>query len=250
MSYEIIKALGAAQETTDVANLLGEIASNLRMGCYTFWAVNVPGRPVRDPWAISNAPREWSLEYLEKGYSLIDPVATSAARHIVPFAWGGSDYLGGLTRQQQQVFSDAKKYGIFFGILVPIHAPGNEFAAISMVAKETETEEEFNLELHQRTLTLISLAPYIHSAVRRILNVDEQTTAAHSLSPREVECLSWIAHGKSYEDIAQILSISRNTVITHVNRAKVKLAVNTPQQAVSLLISSGLANVEAVGTNI
>ena len=250
MISKMIIALGAAQETADVGNLLGEIANNLGMGFYTYWAVNVPGRPVRDPWAISDTPREWSREYIEKSYALIDPVVTNSMRHILPFAWGGSDYLKGLTKQQQQVFSDAKKHGIVLGILAPVHAPGNEFAAISLVAKETETEKKFLQKFPQRSLALNALAPYIHSAVRRIFNVEERTNAALNLSAREIECLSWFANGKSYEDIAQILEISRNTVITHVNRAKKKLDVSSPQQAVSLLISCGISHVEALGTNI
>lgn len=250
MISTMITALGDAQTTSDVKHLLDEVTQEISMSCYTYWAVNVPGRAVRDPWAITTSLYEWRSEYVEKGYALIDPVVVNAAIHLAPFPWGTKDYLKGLTKSESQVFIDAKKHGIKYGILVPIHAPGSEFAAISMIAAPMETEEEFITEYPHRSIILGALAPHIHTALRRILNVQKRTTSTHLLSAREVECLSWVAHGKTFQDIGQILEISRNTVITHVNRAKTKLDVRTSQQAVSLLITNGIIQAEQVGTNI
>lgn len=53
------------------------------------------------------------------------------------------------------------------------------------------------------------------------------------LTPREYECLRWVAAGKTDDEIAQILSITPHTVRFHVDNAKVKLNVATRVQAVA-----------------
>ena len=250
LTTKIISALESVKNTSEINDVLGDITQNVGMAGYTYWAVNVPGRAVRDPFIITSLSDEWGIEYATKGYVHVDPVVVSSPKHITPYYWGTKDYLKTITKKEQLVFSDAQKHGIKFGILVPVHAPGNEFSAISMVADSNETEKEFINKFTKRSLALGSVAPHIHATVRRLLNVVESEEIARLLSAREVECLSWVAQGKSLADIAEILTISRTTVITHVNRAKAKMGVSTSQQAVLLLTASGLVQHEKYGTNI
>jgi LuxR family transcriptional regulator of spore coat protein len=49
-----------------------------------------------------------------------------------------------------------------------------------------------------------------------------------TLSPRELEILTWAAKGKTYWEIARILGIAYASVHTHIDRIRLKLnAVNT-----------------------
>jgi DNA-binding CsgD family transcriptional regulator len=52
------------------------------------------------------------------------------------------------------------------------------------------------------------------------------------LSPRELEVLYWLKHGKTSWDIAKILDISERTVNYHVNNILQKLDVTNRLQAV------------------
>ncbi len=61
-----------------------------------------------------------------------------------------------------------------------------------------------------------------------------------SLTKREVECLEWIANGKSSWDIGQILGISPDTVNYHVKKTLRKLDVSSRTTAVVRAISLGL----------
>ena len=54
-----------------------------------------------------------------------------------------------------------------------------------------------------------------------------------SLSDREIEILSWLSHGKSTEDIAEIMEIAERTVNYHVANLKTKLGVETRAHAVA-----------------
>lgn len=53
------------------------------------------------------------------------------------------------------------------------------------------------------------------------------------LSDREIEILGWLSHGKSTEDIAEIMQIAERTVNYHVANLKTKLGVETRAHAVA-----------------
>ena len=60
-----------------------------------------------------------------------------------------------------------------------------------------------------------------------------------SLSPRETEVLTWIAAGKTDEEIAVILGISRNTVDTHMRHVFRKLDATNRVTAVVAGLTHG-----------
>jgi DNA-binding response OmpR family regulator len=52
------------------------------------------------------------------------------------------------------------------------------------------------------------------------------------LNDREVECLTWVARGKTSADIAQILGLAKRTVDFHIDNARGKLGAMTRTEAV------------------
>ena len=65
---------------------------------------------------------------------------------------------------------------------------------------------------------------------------DEDTVC---LTDREMECLQWIAAGKSDWQIGKILNISQKTVNYHVENVKRKFGVATRIQAVVAAMRQG-----------
>jgi DNA-binding NarL/FixJ family response regulator len=61
-----------------------------------------------------------------------------------------------------------------------------------------------------------------------------------ALGKRQVEALTWVARGKTSEEIARILGVSKPTVEFHVNNARVKLGVATRSEAVAKAIAGRL----------
>jgi DNA-binding NarL/FixJ family response regulator len=61
-----------------------------------------------------------------------------------------------------------------------------------------------------------------------------------TLTPREREMVAWVATGRSNDEIAKELVISRDTVRTHVSRAMVKLNARDRAQLVVFAVRSGL----------
>lgn len=60
------------------------------------------------------------------------------------------------------------------------------------------------------------------------------------LTPREVECLTWLARGLKQEALAEELKLSKPTVEMHLGNARKKLAAKTSTHAVAIAVSRGL----------
>jgi len=89
------------------------------------------------------------------------------------------------------------------------------------------------------------LAP---SVTRRVIEHFGTTAARRAphpeldqLTEREREVVSWVATGRSNQEIAEALVVSPDTVRTHVSRAMVKLHARDRAQLVVFAMESGLA---------
>lgn len=61
-----------------------------------------------------------------------------------------------------------------------------------------------------------------------------------NLSPRERQCLTFLAKGKRLKDIAESLGIKVKTVDKQVSSARDKLGATTNEQAVAIAIRANL----------
>nr|WP_070959535.1 helix-turn-helix transcriptional regulator [Hyphomonas sp. Mor2] len=72
----------------------------------------------------------------------------------------------------------------------------------------------------------------LHRPIRLTQTVTSDDSVQASLSHREVQCLQWLAAGKTLLEAATILDISERTLRFHISNAKEKLGVSTTMQAV------------------
>jgi transcriptional regulator EpsA len=100
--------------------------------------------------------------------------------------------------------------------------------------------KEHALEMKKQVMDFIM--PHVDYALRKIkpLQVDaidkaESVFSLSTLSEREIEVISWIKAGKTNQEIGMILSISQNTVKSHLKRIFQKLNIGRRAQAVALL---------------
>ena len=75
------------------------------------------------------------------------------------------------------------------------------------------------------------------------------TTTIYLLTPREKECATWLILGKTAEETAAILGLSRRTVEDHLAAMKAKLGCSNKVQLAVLLLSHGLDVKKASLTN-
>jgi DNA-binding CsgD family transcriptional regulator len=83
------------------------------------------------------------------------------------------------------------------------------------------------------------LGPHLRQFVRAARRRAPASTASRSLTPREREVLSYVAEGRTNDEVAHLLSISSQTVRKHLENAYEKLDVHTRTGAVAAVF--GLA---------
>jgi len=83
------------------------------------------------------------------------------------------------------------------------------------------------------------LGEFINLAVMEEAAADGEKDGVQ-LTPREGEVLDWVRKGKSYADIAEILSISRRTVEFHIKNVMDKLGASNRVSAVVIAMRRGI----------
>lgn len=192
----------------------------------------VPTKPVtarefRRSILLERWPAEWGQRYTLRNYVGHDPVIQALQTRTSTFRWEECDGVGA-----SRVMLEARDFGLCAGIAIPFLTLEGETAAVSLGAARLEISSD-----EQAMLALVSCF-----ALGRALRIGpaEDGDRGPILSPRERECLQWVAAGKSDWDIGVILGISASTVEKHLLAARTKLVASTRTQAVAEAIRRGV----------
>jgi DNA-binding CsgD family transcriptional regulator len=130
----------------------------------------------------------------------------------------------------------------------PTCSDGEAFGAIQLTSRRGEfailgferssPSDEPDDEIAPEPTELKILGEYFHCHMLRRNGVD--TSEALVVSARELDCLRWVAAGKSAWEASVILGISERTVRFHLNSAREKLNCTTTTQAVAKAVSQQL----------
>jgi LuxR family transcriptional regulator, quorum-sensing system regulator CviR len=131
----------------------------------------------------------------------------------------------------------AKDYGYMDGWShANWHANNAAVSVISFAGKKVDHD--------RRTMTILKyIVPHLAESFMNIFNPNlvklREGTRFH-VTPRELEILKWLEHGKSTWDISVILSRSERVVKWHVNNLMQKLSAQNRAQAVAIGMRLGL----------
>jgi LuxR family quorum sensing-dependent transcriptional regulator len=183
--------------------------------------------------------RNWTKEWTElsdqKGFTANSFVIIEARDRMCPFTWRDVPETRSLSAGEQEVWDAVVAWGWNNGFVLPVHGPGGYFATVSMASPERDLDLGVGNRLH-----LQMVATLAHERCRVLAKLDMAEQPFDAMSARELECLRWVAAGKTDWEIGMILSISAATVKFHLNRARAKLGARTRAQAVALLVLHGL----------
>jgi DNA-binding CsgD family transcriptional regulator len=188
-----------------------------------------------DTLLFRNSTKDWAAisdgkRLQHKSFSIVE-----ARRRMTPFTWRDITEARMLSTGEQETWDAMLDSGWENGFVLPVHGPGGYFAAVSMGSPERD------LDLgHDNRLRLQLIATLAHERSRALARLGSSEGPLATMSARELECLRWVADGKTDGDIANILSISATTVKFHVDRARAKLGARTRAQAVARLVLYGL----------
>jgi DNA-binding CsgD family transcriptional regulator len=189
----------------------------------------------QSPHLFRNWPKEWARLSDEKNFGSHSPVLPYARRSVTPFTWIEASEATTMTSAQQKVWDTALEWGWSNGFVVPIHGPNGYFCYIGMASQE----RDLNLSAERRAHLYLK-AMLAHERCYTLSEISESDVEGLGLTPRELECMRWVAAGKTDWEIGVILTISCSTARFHVERARKKLNARTRPQAVATLVARGL----------
>ena len=186
-------------------------------------------QPIDPKNAFGELGADWSVRYREQEYVHIDSSIQLSLQTRYPFTWGALRENRRISSLAEKIFIEAEndfRYGD--GLLVPIHMADGSVSVVSIIGEKPETDAEI-----VRGLGMAAM--FLHSEARPLILSDEEVSSrkfSAPISQRQLDCIQWVAEGKSDWEISKILGISEATVHNHVERAKRSLGVNTRVQAV------------------
>jgi DNA-binding CsgD family transcriptional regulator len=201
-------------------------------GLKHFAYVSFPSGEDDMPLMLTTYPEDWVERYGENRYDRIDPVIARAVGTMLPFSWTIEALKSPpqpITRRLRCFLDEAAEAGIRRGVTIPIHDRQGRASSLTLAEFGMEPDFQRCIDQNQHALHLVAL--HLHARLRQDERPEPETRPA--LTPREIDCLQWAAKGKSASDIAEIMRISRRTVVFHTENAKQKFGVATLSQAIA-----------------
>lgn len=171
---------------------------------------------------LSNFPPVW----LQQAQLTSPPGSEEDAEHgnrsLTPRAWKG------------QVHEKTVATGVSF----PVHHKDGAVGILNLVL-DADADTAGRGRGHSKWLYGAMIANFVHEAMLQLVRKHELLLKA-PLTPRELECLKWIADGKSTWEISRILGISEHGVQHHVRNTMDKFDVTSRHKAVARAIACGV----------
>lgn len=188
--------------------------------------------------------REWALGRFRQ-----DPLWRMKSRGELgdrqarPLLWenrAGRVILAGgravLTSSEFETMRWVYGYGARTGVNTQASAPNGRAVSVTFYADHPPAELS---GLEDAQAILFYLSHRIAHELRDCLTVDERSEGVR-LTPRETECMRWVAAGKNAQETAVIMQLSVQTVRDHLKRVRAKLNSTTRAQALMRAASLGL----------
>lgn len=228
--YDLIDGFSDAAADQAVLDAFGAFAQRFGFHCFTYAVFRAGGVLCFQ----SSFPAEWRERYLARGYDRVDPVVRATFQRALPFSWDEA-CRAGVEPAQQRIFDEAREFGLWRGLTVPVRESGGDVAVVSLAAGRERSVPggiPGGDPVHLGAL-------HLHEALlRRDGGRKDVRGPDPDLSLDERECLLWAARGKSAWDVAGILDLSEDDVHRHGRSAMAKMGVATKAQALARAIAS------------
>jgi DNA-binding CsgD family transcriptional regulator len=226
-ALEFLQAGPAAQDLSAFQDRFEAAIRHHGFTRYSYLRLAEHGQPIVPKLAFGRGVDEWAAYYIEQGFGAHDPAMAGIFNSTRPFAW--SEVQGQAdTPEAKRVFAEAQTSGAREGLLVPIHGAAGELASVLMITEEPSFDPAARTTLHAMAMLYATLG-------LPLAEIEDDEPRPGKLTKREIECVHWVARGKSDWDASRIMGISESTVNMHIERIKRRLGVrNRPQMIYEL----------------
>ena len=180
---------------------------------------------------VNNYPEDWRSHNADAGHFLNEAQIRSRMQSSLPILWTDEVFA-----RNPDVQQSAREHGICHGWTQVFGDSPAGTAFLSLVRRHPALSPH---ELEAKRDRLNWLAHMAHTLLSRLI-LQQQVQRDRPLSEREIEVLKWTADGKSAQDIAEILLLSKNTVDFHIKNSIRKLNVPNKTAAVVRAVLMGM----------
>lgn len=232
------------ERTRDIPSALEALAATLQP--YGFQRVDYGY--VQHPWGPSAGPRPISLVYhnfprgwdkLWTRYATHDPIYLASLESALPV-----DMTEVRTRRRiEGIESDAWRcldhLGLSTALIIPTHLPQGRFSNVGIYWDPDRPLAEWRRTIAAHGDMLFVIGHYFCDTMDRKFLAKRAPGPDSKLTPREIQCLSWVALGKTNGETASIVGIARATVRFHLENAMRKLGARNRAGAVAVAYAKG-----------
>jgi len=225
--YDLVGRIGAADSIAAVWSTYMGAARKAGFD-HGIAAFDFEGGDLADFTFADSMPEGWLHNYTASNYTNVDPLRRMNRNTPTAFSWDMAQWED--CPVARDWCADNRASGVVRGITIPDHSSGR-LKIITLCGAKSGLHPHDRIALHIAGLEMMNRVRELGIAPVR---------ERPKLSPRERECLQWIAAGKTDWEIGEILSLSGKTVNIYVERAKQKLGVQTRSQAIVQALRGGL----------
>ncbi len=182
---------------------------------------------------------EWDLHVGSSAVETIDPSVQTMLDGQKVVDWSIHDYHYDLmTSEQRSVIEVEHDLGMRHGASLVLELGQGRFAGMGLWFGDAKSAEDFGRQWAVKGDTLTAMCQTFDSWMRA-----ERPNMLIGLTPRELDCLAWLAHGMRPAEICHKLDITVKTFDKHIGSARQKLNAGTRDQAVVRAVLFGLLDV-------
>lgn len=244
--------IAACSDLAALKRRLQIIAEAYGFSSFNFLDVGNPHIDV--PFYMGTTGAAWEETYKNNGFVHVDHCVKMARRSNTPFTWDEVPQpisaSSGPRSGSVRLMEAASDHGYKNGLVVPFHYRdriGRIYSSLCVFYwkdrqssfKSTIARKKFDLHIVliywiQRAIDIVAETERAGGEAR--MGLGQTQLAEMPLSDRERDVLAWAARGKTAAETSDILTISEETVSSHLRNAMRKLnAVNKTQATVRAL---------------
>lgn len=215
LKISCLEDLAGFSESNDIDGFIHKVREvyGVKNVTYLSFVKSISGKVT--PYIKSTYRPEWISRYVTMAYVAIDPVVENGFGRVLPFDWSDLDTSEEPVRQ---LFGESLEFGVGrHGLSIPI--VGERTKGVLSITSD-ENARDWNVRRASLIKDFQTIAGFLHIKAF----CDSACPAERNpLSRREIECLQWAALGKTDEEIADILGLSRLTISSYIKSAGYKL---------------------------
>lgn len=205
---------------------------------YAVLNVAEEGRETAPVTQYSTMRADWIDHYLSNRLDLHDPHVRFVREFGYQPYFFASEMASQLEEKEASVINQASEAGLKSQISIIFPAAASELGPTGgMTIGSSLSAGDFGAAMRGNEQWLMAAAMLFHSL--SLPEVRRAQMNIQPLSPRERDCLKYLADGLRIGRIAQRLAISEVTVELHLRNARRKLGASTTPQAIARAIFAG-----------